>query len=376
MLAREIDGDWKLQNENDNKLFKESATFVNGHDVILQSLDKMVNGWQLNVEMFKDTLDLWDGLDVIFSTDGYHPDPTAYAEDKFKALEEVHGAVVGHIQNPQINTVGSAKLVGTVTGFELYPEIEKFLSNGDLNVSTAFFIREGRVIPNHVLVWSELRSGVEQGDPMAVFLNNDSHTKLESKIINAVMEKVKALFGQPNIVESELQNTQSEGEDKDMAEEVDSDIEKLIIAKEQKITELTNTIEGLSTDKDTSAATIVELTAKLGELETAQATMNTELETYKAAEEEKAQAERDALWNTVKATYLKPADTKGDGSEDTLRAEFEANPANFIMSRQNEVVKNTKFVNEAGNEIVDGEHKPSAIGRRSYNPETAKFETV
>jgi hypothetical protein len=153
-----------------------------GHDAILQVLDRKIGNLYFPKEHFEPTVDRWNGIPLVFAVN--HPDLfTIKRNDMEEALKKVNGAIVGEVTGARLDLKGHPKLRATMqkgflTASKLYhagkiskqtfdrtraalAEIEKLLAAGKLSLSTAFLAPDDgvrltdAVHPDHVLLFPE-----------------------------------------------------------------------------------------------------------------------------------------------------------------------------------------------------------------------------
>jgi hypothetical protein len=153
-----------------------------GHDAILQVLDRNVGGLFFPKEQFIPTIHKWNGIPLVFAVN--HPDLFGIKGNSMEeALKKVNGAIVGEVTDARLDLKGHPKLramqkFGFLTASKLYhagrlsketfdrtraalEEIDKLLAAGKLSLSTAFLAPDDGVrltdlvLPDHVLVFRE-----------------------------------------------------------------------------------------------------------------------------------------------------------------------------------------------------------------------------
>jgi hypothetical protein len=128
---------------------------------IIQMLDRWVpdeqTGMYFKAEAFPDTVDLWDGIPLVFAND--HPDLDAFVKDQAAALADVKGRIVGVCRRPRFVQEGHPHLR---TALEVTDkDCVALWEAGKLSLSTAFWASVsdtdvlGDVKPNHVLLFEE-----------------------------------------------------------------------------------------------------------------------------------------------------------------------------------------------------------------------------
>jgi hypothetical protein len=208
---------------------------VEGHDAILQGLDRKVGHLFFGKGPFVPTVDDWNSIPIIFSK--IHADPLKFDQDPEAELTRIDGAITGELSDAALETVGRARLMVRKnytddTAFRLYdegkisvgtlnrsldalPKSLQLIEEGKLSHSSAFICPDdgeslyGVVRPSHVLDFEE--TPVDQPvDRMSVILNKQEtenvtdenaqlnigkviSTKNESKL-RAAMDAFKKFF--------------------------------------------------------------------------------------------------------------------------------------------------------------------------------------
>jgi hypothetical protein len=169
---------------------------VEGHDAILQGLDRKVGNLFFGKGPFVPTVDDWNSIPIIFSK--IHADPLKFDQDPEAELTRIDGAITGELSDAALETVGRARLMVRKnytddTAFRLYdegkisvgtlnrsldalPKSLQLIEEGKLSHSSAFICPDdgealyGVVRPSHVLDFEE--TPVDQPvDRMSVILN-------------------------------------------------------------------------------------------------------------------------------------------------------------------------------------------------------------
>ena len=195
-----------------------------GHDAILHLLNRKIENTYFPVEPFAATVDEWAGIPLIYAPD--HIDFScrirADEDDNLQTfLDEVDGVVVGEVANPAIDLTGHPRLMGQFvltedTAGRLFEggkinedtrnaaadaiqECQTLIEEGNLSLSTAFCcpenddgVLEGKVRPNHVLVFREDEHS-QPKDRGAVILNKEGAMRHEN-VGKTISEKNKSEF--------------------------------------------------------------------------------------------------------------------------------------------------------------------------------------
>lgn len=148
----------------------------------LQRDGKPYTVW-FGAENFRNTLDLWHGIPVIYVPKGEdHPDAYGLLDDPDTALKKVNGTVVGQVSEAVIPDSGEPRIE---VGLPITDQkVLALWRDGKLSLSTAFLSAEGPmpgmkggqlrlegdVEPNHILVF-ERTPRDQPGDGGAMFLN-------------------------------------------------------------------------------------------------------------------------------------------------------------------------------------------------------------
>ena len=140
-------------------------------------------------EAFKNTLDQWAGIPIVYVPKGQdHPDAYGLQDDPEAALKKVNGTVVGHVSEAMIPDGGEPRIEVSMPIDD--PKVLALWRDGKLTLSTAFLADEkpmpgmkggelaleGNIEPNHVLVF-ERTPHDQPGDGGAVFLNKVTMAK-------------------------------------------------------------------------------------------------------------------------------------------------------------------------------------------------------
>ena len=344
---------------------------VEGHDAILQGLDRKVGNLMFGKEQFLPTVNDWNTRPIVFAK--LHPDPLKFDADPEAELTRIQGAITGELSNAAIeDVVGQPRLnvrknysddialrfydegkisVETLNrSYDAIPATLKLIADKKLAHSSAFLCPDdeeslyGIVKPHHVLDFEETVTD-KPVDPMTAILNkqetdnvteDETHlnagkvisTKNESKlraamdafkkffedILNGTEETASAVPAQTNKTEGEM--NKPDGEPLPV---------KVPSVRQEKV------------NKMTDEKPIVE-DPKVKELSDVNAKLQKELEDIKVAlkahEDAKVQAQKaafDTAWAGLKATVIPPGEIKDPENEAKLQKMSTEDPLGFAV---------------------------------------------
>ena len=148
------------------------------HRAILQTLDRYIGGIYFPAELFKQYVEKWNGVPIVYGPN--HPNPHNFIEDREKELKRVGGRIVGKASDAEVLDKGHPRLYSNMQLDDEYTE--GLLNEGHLGISTGFLCADdgdklaGEMYPNHILVFYEDVNNLPM-DFGAGFLNKQ---KLES----------------------------------------------------------------------------------------------------------------------------------------------------------------------------------------------------
>ena len=353
---------------------------VEGHDAILQGLDRKVGKLYFGKEPFLSTVNDWNGIPLIYGK--IHPDPLKFDADPEAELARIQGGITGELSDAALETIGRARLMvkknytedtalrmydaGKISvdtlnrSFDAIPESLKLIESGRLSHSSAFICPDdgeslyGVVKPNHVLDFEE--TSIDQPvDKMAVVLNKqetenvtEGNAQLQiGKVISAKNAgKLQAAFdalkqfvtdilsGDDPEAPAEPQMNKTEGEMNTPGGEPLT--EKPIDARQAKENKMTPEEEKLMAEKD---AEIAALKAKITELEGATSQTQKDLDamkvTLKEFETAKVQAQKaafDAAWDDLEKSTIPPGEIKDPA--DKVKLQKEAIDAPLVFAKR------------------------------------------
>ena len=337
---------------------------VQGHETILQQLNRKIGDDFFPVESFENVTD-WDTVPVIFAQD--HPDMAAYDLDPAAELARIaettgrRADVVGTPTNARIETTGRPRLQADLN-WNADPDVQRLFNEGKLGVSTGFWAHtkdnqlDGYVKPHHILLFEEDQSN-QPRDKGAVVLNKETNMKSftnegrvlsgkNSSRLNEIFDMLKSFIEEisggsapvTNQEPSEIVQTYTEIEEKTNMTDTE------IASKDAEITDLK---AQLQKEQDEKKA----LADKIAEIETAQ---------------------KEAAWQALK-NKLPPGMVHTPELEKETRDLFECDPVSFTNKLIDLRVEATKP--ETGQAFTNQDPDPVAqrnaiLGRRASIPGT------
>ena len=268
------------------------------HDVILQTLNREIDGHCFGVPAFEETVGDWEGIPLVFANE--HPNMNLFSEDPNAALENVNGEIVGNVKSPYIATDGHPRLMSKLTNSN--SEVATLINDGQASISTGFFATVDdtktimTVVPNHVLVFKEDAQNMPK-DHGAFILNKHESTC--------------------QIIDKEALNME---ETKELSKE--------IAMANKQIGDMTSRLEIANKENDGLKASVAE---KDGLLEVANKTIadnKTRLEEFEQKEADALVARRNEQWKTIKSGIPVGLTHKQEDA-DALRKEWETDPFAF-----------------------------------------------
>jgi len=343
---------------------------VEGHDAILQGLDRKVGNLMFGKEQFIPTVNDWNTRPIVFAK--LHPDPIKFDADMEAELTRIQGGITGELSNAAIeNVVGQPRLnvrknysddialrfydegkisVETLNrSYDAIPLTLKLIADKKLAHSSAFLCPDdkeslyGVVKPHHVLDFEETPFD-KPVDPMTAILNkqeidnvteDEAHlnvgkvisTKNESKLRSA-MDAFKKFF--EDILNSGAETTAPAVPEPAQTNKTEGEMNK---PDGEPLTVETPSVR--QDQKMTEEKIIVE-DPKVKELSDANAKLQKELEDSKAAlkvlEDAKVQAQKaafDTAWAGLKATIIPPGEIKDPADEAKLQKMSTEDPLGF-----------------------------------------------
>ena len=339
---------------------------VEGHDAILQGLDRKVGNLFFGKAPFAPTVDEWNARPIIFSK--IHPDPLKFNQDPEAELTRVNGAITGELSDAALETIGRARLMVRKnytddTAFRMYdegrisvdtlnrsleaiPKSLQLIAEGKLSHSSAFICPDdgeslyGIVKPNHVLDFEETPKD-QPVDPMAVILNKQEtenvtenaqlqigrviSSKNESKLraaMDALMKFVDGILTkggeEPAPVEPQI-SKEPVMKDND-PEQSESQSQN----KEQKMGEIT--AELIKPVEDPKVKELTDQMAKLQkELDDTKAALKTHEDAKVQAQKEKF----DADWLALEKSVIPPGEVKDPADKTKLQKMSVEDPLAF-----------------------------------------------
>lgn len=354
----------------------------------LQTLDRRVGADELYLgkEWFEKSLKQWDGIPVIYHPAGEHPsDFKAVEENPEKAARAIGGTLVGSVRNPHIEIAGGPRLMASLDITEKEDEIHKLWEEGKLFPSTAWSARTNGdeltspVIPNHVLLFPEVKDKVAAGDPGAyVFttvvsdtsednpMTDEKHTDDKTpsekttfydRLCNAIrkfMETEKSVdVTAENTAREEKTDSEKEESKMTETEEVKPQAEKTEVNAEEKKsaeqpaekpadaqTEAENTDTKTPCDESTVNPAVTAHDAEIAELHSQIEALKAEVEKQRAAEAARMKTEADKKFSMFLDSFV-PAGMKATEKQvSDVRAQYDADPVGLMFTIKAEEAKN------------------------------------
>jgi len=330
-----------------------------GHDAILQGLDRKVGKLYFGKDRFIPTVNDWNTRPIIFSK--LHPDPDKFDADMEAELTRIQGGITGDLSDAALeNVVGKPRLnvrknysddvamrfydaglisVDTLNrSFDAIPRTLQLIADKKLSHSSAFRCPDdgeslyGIVKPHHVLDFEETPTD-KPVDAMVAILNKQEHENVTEetaqlhvgKVISAKNAgKLRSAFDALKAFVEEIMNgneeapapaepqmNKTEGEMNTPGGEPLTDQKNDAPAQEQK---MTPEEQKMMDDKD---AMIASLKAKIAEMEGGAAKTQKAIEdmqaSLKAHEDAKVQAQKakfDTEWAALEASIIPPGEIK------------------------------------------------------------------
>lgn len=290
-----------------------SEEILSTNEVILNTLDRPVDGLYFGQEHFASTQDWWDGIPLIFADE--HPDLATFAREPEMAV----GTIVGEFKRPRVEQIGHPTFrgdfvfSGAVPGGD--PDVAKkavdLLNEGRLSHSSAFISPESDgelaapVLPNHILVFEEsLRDHRLPRDKGTAILNmepgdtvTNEHTNIGKKMSSANEAKLAKIYADLKAFvlsisgekpdekedETEQQKEQKNQEDNSMADET-----------------LAETISQLNQDKAALTASLAEKDTEIDGLKTQVESLTGQITEFKNMQEQQMKEAADQKWSEAK----------------------------------------------------------------------------
>ena len=363
-----------------------AATHAKSHDVTLQTLDADLRGTFYAKEAFEQSLNLWDGLPLVFAKK--HPDFNDFERDQSHALKDINGKIVGSVTKPFINLTGHPRLMGKLDITD--PEIDKLITNGAASVSTAFAYEANTdnvlisIQPNHVLIFQEDRQNYPKDRGSLIMNKEDDKIPYLDIILSEVRSFFTAILAKARDGESKAGlNSESKAEansnkTKEVWEKNKMDkVEELAVELQAKNIELATTNTQFEQLKTSTAKTIDELNTKISGYETAKTALesklgsaNEQITAFEKANADALTAQLDGQWDTLKKEQIPPGMTNKDEDEKALHTLFTEHPYEFITR----LVTFNKVDGTNGEGEAYNAGGSSSIIHDVWNPETGKFE--
>lgn len=354
--------------ENDTGVWQKrtpisSEEILSTNEVILNTLDRPVDGLYFGQEHFASTQDWWDGIPLVFADE--HVDLATFARNPEKA----GGTIVGEFKRPRVEQIGHPTFrgefvfSGSVPGGD--PDVAQkavdLLNEGRLSHSSAFISPESDgalaapVLPNHILVFEEsLRDHRLPRDKGTAILNmepGDTVTKEQTNIgkkmssaneakLGKILSDLKAfvisLSGEKpdeKEEESDQKNEQKNQEEHSMADET-----------------LAETIAQLNQDKTALTASLAEKDTEIDGLKTQVETLTGQITEFKNMQEQQAKEAADQKW--IEAKKLLPIGvTNTEDKDKEARTLYETDKDAFYL-------KVMEHKNQQGDEGAEGSEYP------------------
>lgn len=339
--------------------FYSAATPVIQHEAILHMLNRnMPNddgtpGKHYPAEAFTDSVKLWEGIPIVFSPTGKHPDLDAFTNDQATALKELGARIVGTVGETWIDTHGRPKLMGILNIHDVL--VEKLFNEGKLSLSTGFHgmglnnTLVGVTRPNHLLLFEESpATGVVPRDLGSQILNNKARPCqvknggiMPDQTTAAAPEATKGLA--PGVLDrfkTLLQEALGILEGDKPKDET-----PVTASVPPKVTTLTNSKEDESMDAELKAQ-VDTLTAEMSALKATNATLLAERDQFKLKVDAIEAAQKEEKWNNVKQ-HLEVGRVDTPEKVAAERAALDKDPVAYMLT-----VVNTKKVDTKGAEGI------------------------
>jgi hypothetical protein len=300
-------------------------SYENGlHDVILQGLEQSLKYGDAEVyypaDSFKDSVERWQGIPLVYVPDGRHIPVDEFNADPETALRQYDAVPIGNIQEPEIMEEGQRRLQAKAAITNA--EYDERIKAGDIQISTSFLAPganriESPVIPSYVLAFD--KSAAKPRDKLTMFLNSErdqSHNNTEEK---THMSETDAAVKMAN-----LKRDLSEKEQ--VIERVNTELKE----KDSKVEELSETAERLNTEKS-------EMQQKIQELENS-------IKEFKNAEENRQ-------WQNIKDNYIPPGMIADESKESSMRELYNTDKDQFWMKVAKANAERPPETHREGNEF-------------------------
>jgi len=328
-----------------------SATVLNSynngiHDVILQGLDQALQYGDAEIyypaDSFKDSIERWQGIPLVYVPDGRHIPVDEFNADPETALQRYDAVPIGNIQEPEIMEEGQRRLQAKAAITNA--EFDERIKAGEIQISTSFLAPganriESPVIPSYVLAFD--KSAAKPRDKLTMFLNSerDSHNNTNTEE-NKHMSETEAAV--------KMATLERDLSDKEKAiERMNTEVQQ----KDEKVSELETAVERLNTEKS-------ELEAKLEQAEK-QLT-------------EFANAEADRHWEMLKSTTIPKGLVNTEDAEKQMRELYNTDKDAFYMKILS--VDRPAETPREGNEFANTEHTGKGAGVGYFDPISGEWK--
>jgi len=302
-------------------------SYNNGiHDVILQGLEQSLKYGDAEVyypaDSFKDSIEKWQGIPLVYVPDGRHIPVDEFNADPETALQQYDAVLIGNIQEPQIMEEGQRRLQAKAAITNA--EYDERIKAGDIQISTSFLAPgrdriESPVMPSYVLAFD--KNTANPRDKLTMFLNSErdqSHNNTNTEE-NKHMSETDAAVKMANL-------------ERDLSEK-DKVIERTnteLKEKDSKVEELSETVERLNTEKS-------EMQQKIQELENS-------IKEFKNAEENRQ-------WQNIKDNYIPPGMIADESKESSMRELYNTDKDQFWMKVAKANAERPPETHREGNEF-------------------------
>jgi hypothetical protein len=300
-------------------------SYENGiHDVILQGLDQALQYGDAEVyypaDSFKDSIERWQGIPLVYVPDGRHIPVDEFNADPETALQQYDAVPIGNIQEPEIMEEGQRRLQAKAAITNA--EYDERIKAGEIQISTSFLAPgtnqiQSPVMPSYVLAFD--KNTANPRDKLTMFLNSErdqSHNNTEE---NKHMSETEAAV--------KMATLERDLSDKEKAiERMNTEVQQ----KDEKVSELETAVERLNTEKSEVEAKLEQAEKQLTEF---------------------ANAEENRQWQNIKDNYIPPGMIADESKESSMRELYNTDKDQFWMKVAKANAERPPETHREGNEF-------------------------
>ena len=295
-------------------------SYENGiHDVILQGLEQSLKYGDAEVyypaDSFKDSIERWQGIPLVYVPDGRHIPVDEFNADPETALQRYDAVPIGNIQEPEIIEEGQRRLQAKAAITNA--EYDERIKAGDIQISTSFLAPganriESPVIPSYVLAFD--KSAAKPRDKLTMFLNSES--------------------------DHSHNNTNTE-ENKHMSE---TEAAVKMATLERDLSDKEKAIERANTEMQTKEEAIERLNSEISKKDAKINELESTLKEFK-------NAEANRQWQNIKDNYIPPGMLAGESAEKHMRELYNTDKDQFWMKVAKASAERPPETHREGNEF-------------------------